>query len=195
MRASGAFGSSEVAALASVGSARACGQAAAIAAQGDGVSWMSMRSRLRVPAVRAGAKCCRALRARAVCTGAVYVSVIGAGVIGAGVICAVMSAGPAMAAECLGAPNRDAPAGSHWYFHVDRTADRKCWYLHATAAAPEPPTGAVEPTEPPVVRPALRPMPRQAQAAGGARPPMSESDEAALYLEFLRWREQQRGAQ
>ena len=152
---------------------------------------MSMRSRLRVPAVRAGATCCRALCARAVCTGAIYAGVIGTGVIGT----AVIGAGPAMAAECLGAPNRDAPAGSHWYFHVDRTADRKCWYLHATAAAPEPPTGAVERTERPVVRPAVRPMPRQAQAADGARPPMSESDEAALYLEFLRWREQQRGAQ
>ena len=136
---------------------------------------MSMRSRLRVPAV---------------CTSAIYAGVLGAGVMGA-----VIGAGPAMAAECLGAPNRDAPAGSHWYFHVDRTADRKCWYLHATAAAPEPPTGAVERTERPVVRPAVRPMPRQAQAADGARPPMSESDEAALYLEFLRWREQQRGAQ
>jgi hypothetical protein len=27
------------------------------------------------------------------------------------------------------------------------------------------------------------------------KPPLSESEQAALYLEFLRWKEQQRGAQ
>ncbi len=131
------------------------------------------------------------LRAGVLCTGVIRASVIGASVIGAG----VLGTGPAMAAECLGAPNRDAPAGSHWYYHMDRTADRKCWYIHATVGAAEPPTGAVERPVERAERPPVRPMPRQAQAADGARPPMSESEQAALYLEFLRWREQQRSAQ
>ncbi len=184
---------------------------------------MSMRSRLCVAAMRDGARHTGVLCTGAIHTGAIRAIGTGmiragirAGVLGAGVIWAavggagvmgagVLGADPAMAAsECLGAPNRDAPAGSHWYYHMDRTADRKCWYLHATVGAADPPTGAlerpverqVERAERPPVRPAARPMPRQAQAAAdGARPPMSESEQAALYLEFLRWREQQRSAQ
>jgi hypothetical protein len=48
------------------------------------------------------------------------------------------------AAECLAAPNTEkTPDGSHWYYHVDHTSGRKCWYvgpqaqqLRQAAAAP-----------------------------------------------------------
>jgi hypothetical protein len=30
---------------------------------------------------------------------------------------------------CLKAPNAEAPKGMHWYYHIDRTKNRKCWYL------------------------------------------------------------------
>ncbi len=31
--------------------------------------------------------------------------------------------------NCLPAPNARAPQGSHWFFHTDRTTQRKCWSL------------------------------------------------------------------
>jgi hypothetical protein len=31
--------------------------------------------------------------------------------------------------DCVTAPNRQAPQGSHWYYRLDRTNHRKCWYL------------------------------------------------------------------
>src|SRR5262245_52953624 len=33
--------------------------------------------------------------------------------------------------ECLRGPNGTAPAGSHWYYRVDRPTGRHCWYLGA----------------------------------------------------------------
>jgi hypothetical protein len=36
---------------------------------------------------------------------------------------------PADAEGCLSAPWGDAPAGSHWRYHVDHVNKRNCWYL------------------------------------------------------------------
>src|SRR5215467_673000 len=33
--------------------------------------------------------------------------------------------------ECLRGPNGTAPAGSHWYYRVDRSTGRHCWYIGA----------------------------------------------------------------
>jgi hypothetical protein len=33
--------------------------------------------------------------------------------------------------ECLRGPNATAPAGSHWYYRVDRSTGRHCWYIGA----------------------------------------------------------------
>jgi hypothetical protein len=115
-------------------------------------------------------------------------------------------ASPVAAADCLTEPNRDAPAGQHWYYHLDRAADRKCWYLHATATAP-PDAPAMElqsvraqrrQSPSPELRRQAAPAPaaelQRQQAAAPQRPaPRSEAEEAALYLEFLRWKEQHRG--
>jgi hypothetical protein len=35
----------------------------------------------------------------------------------------------ARADDCSPAPRSVAPAGSHWYYHSDRTKRRKCWFL------------------------------------------------------------------
>jgi hypothetical protein len=40
-------------------------------------------------------------------------------------------ANTARADDCLTAPNSSAPQGRHWYYHLDRTNQRKCWYLRA----------------------------------------------------------------
>src|SRR5258705_6102147 len=31
--------------------------------------------------------------------------------------------------ECLRGPNGPSPKGSHWYYRVDRSSGRHCWYL------------------------------------------------------------------
>jgi hypothetical protein len=37
---------------------------------------------------------------------------------------------PAGAAEeCIAGPNKESPAGHHWYYRVDRSTKRHCWYL------------------------------------------------------------------
>jgi hypothetical protein len=68
--------------------------------------------------------------------------------------------GVALAADdCLAGPNRAPAPGGHWYYHLDRASDRKCWYLVEPAAqapvAPPPtaqapfPQLAPEPTPQP----------------------------------------------
>src|SRR6516165_10239935 len=44
----------------------------------------------------------------------------------------------ARADDCLAEPNSSAPAGSHWYYHVDKTTQRKCWYIRATDQPVQP---------------------------------------------------------
>ncbi len=53
----------------------------------------------------------------------------------------------ARADDCLAEPNSPAPAGSHWYYHLDRANQRKCWYVRppdqsAQQAAAQAPSGA-----------------------------------------------------
>src|SRR6476661_4991106 len=59
----------------------------------------------------------------------------------------------APAETCLAAPKGVAPQGRHWYYHLDRASQRKCWYLAekgrkvaARTAAPTAPQQA-EPDE------------------------------------------------
>ena len=46
----------------------------------------------------------------------------------------VFSSDSARADSCAAAPAGVAPAGQHWYYHVNRATRHKCWYLHATVA-------------------------------------------------------------
>jgi hypothetical protein len=134
------------------------------------------------------------------------VPVISAGMIGAALAIGLSPA----AADCLGEPNRDAPPGQHWYYRVDHANERKCWYLHATVTgtAEGPPAAELQSVHSlrRQAAPAPEPQRRQAtpapsaqlqrQVAAPQRPaPRSEADEAALYLEFLRWKERHRDAQ
>jgi hypothetical protein len=70
--------------------------------------------------------------------------------------------GHGAADECLGGPDRRAPEGSHWYYHLDRETHRKCWYLGQQGAkvrhvvTPKPdrvgkPSAAEKAVEPPAV--------------------------------------------
>jgi len=142
----------------------------------------------------------------------VCVPVIAAGMIGAALS---FGAGTTLAAvECLTEPNRDPPEGSHWFYRVDRAADRRCWYLRAWSAAPSaapaaeaqratarsPAGQAVQRSRPAESAPAAEAQRATVRSPAGqtaqrARAPLSESDQAALFLEFLRWKEQQKSAQ
>ena len=134
------------------------------------------------------------------------VPAISAGMIGAALAIGVS---PVVAADCLAEPNRDAPPGQHWYYHLDHANDRKCWYLHATV--PGVPRrrrrwncnrcvrsgGRWPPPEPQrrQAAPARCELQRRQVAAPQRPAQRSEAEEAALYLEFLRWKEQHRDAQ
>jgi hypothetical protein len=57
-------------------------------------------------------------------------AVIFIGILGAVEFSATVSGA---AVECVTEPKYDPPEGSHWYYHVDRATDRKCWYIIALA--------------------------------------------------------------
>lgn len=66
-----------------------------------------------------------------------FVSTIVAGIIAGAPLAAVSQTAPTAtstanaAAECLASPKGVAPQGQHWYYRLDRTTKRQCWYLRA----------------------------------------------------------------
>jgi hypothetical protein len=50
---------------------------------------------------------------------------------------AAIQAPPANADSCLAAPKGATPAGSHWYYRLDRVTKRQCWYLREESDAAE----------------------------------------------------------
>src|SRR5262245_11800658 len=65
--------------------------------------------------------------------------------------------------DCITTPNAAPPQGNHWYYRIDRTTQRHCWYLrpesekvggrvHQSTAAAQPPS-AQEPVSPPTAQP------------------------------------------
>ncbi|HEV2956695.1 MAG TPA: hypothetical protein VGX95_11300, partial [Xanthobacteraceae bacterium] len=78
--------------------------------------------------------------------------------------------GAARGEDCLAGPNAQAPAGSHWFYRLDRATHRKCWYLgdakrrrapaaqasaprRSVAAPPDEPEAAPAPQVPPRAEP------------------------------------------
>jgi hypothetical protein len=59
------------------------------------------------------------------------------------IISGAMVLGPfdfARADNCLAAPNSTAPNGSHWYYHLNRATQQKCWYVRSSEKEPPYPT-------------------------------------------------------
>jgi hypothetical protein len=79
----------------------------------------------------------------------------------------------ASADDCLAEPNSPAPAGSHWYYHLDRATQRKCWYIHAKDQ-PVQPAAAQATSDPASLTPAA-PIPLEKPAQASASDPMSIS--------------------
>jgi hypothetical protein len=86
------------------------------------------------------------------------------------------------AVECITEPKFDPPEGRHWYYHIDRATDRKCWNLMALAPETAPASAVHSHASAPSTL---------SQTGRRTKPPLSESEQAALFLEFLRWKAQQ----
>jgi hypothetical protein len=54
----------------------------------------------------------------------------------------------ARADDCLTAPNSSAPQGSHWYYHIDRASQRKCWHFRAPGEPAQDATAATSEAAP-----------------------------------------------
>jgi len=60
------------------------------------------------------------------------------------IICSLTTAARldlALADDCLAAPNSPAPKGSHWYYHLNRATQQKCWYVRSVERLPQDVTG------------------------------------------------------
>ncbi|WP_454648355.1 hypothetical protein [Bradyrhizobium liaoningense] len=66
-----------------------------------------------------------------------FVSALVGGIIAGAPLAAVAQNAPApssaasTASDCLAAPKGAAPQGQHWYYRLERTTKRQCWYLRA----------------------------------------------------------------
>jgi hypothetical protein len=79
--------------------------------------------------------------------------------------------------DCLAQPNSGAPAGSHWYYHVERATQRKCWYMRVLDGQAQHPdvqtqvtTSIPIPTERPVTASPDAPMPLTPDAGASPQP-------------------------
>lgn len=97
----------------------------------------------------------------------------------------------AAADNCLAAPKEKTPAGSHWYYRLERGTKRQCWYLRdendksARAAPQEPsaddaPESAAADPAPPPPRPVVRKSVANAHAELAAAQQRVEQDAAAV---------------
>src|SRR5262249_4146852 len=64
-------------------------------------------------------------------------------------LAAASAARSAPAEDCLAGPNAQAPAGSHWYYRLDRATHRKGWYIGAQSPRPHPALTGRRATPPP----------------------------------------------
>jgi len=60
-----------------------------------------------------------------------FISAIFASVLAGASVAGVANDAARAADDCLVAPKKETPDGSHWYYRVDRATQRHCWYLRA----------------------------------------------------------------
>jgi hypothetical protein len=108
------------------------------------------------------------------CFALAYIGVVGAAL--------ELGVNYALAADdCITESNLVPPKGTRWDYRIDRAANRKCWFLMMVTTAPAPPQ-------------TRRSLPRSTLARVSpehrSTRNLSESEQAPLFLEFLRWKEQ-----
>jgi hypothetical protein len=96
--------------------------------------------------------------------------------------------------NCIREPNAAAPEGSHWYYHMDRATQQKCWHLRSEGIKKRPRTQQATTAVPPPAspEPVVQPIAQTAAAsvattAGEAKPaeddltvPMSSIETSGL---------------
>jgi hypothetical protein len=85
-------------------------------------------------------------------------------------------ANTARADDCLTEPKSPAPQGTHWYYHVDRTNQRKCWYVRAPGQPAQQAVAQATSEAAPAAQ--SHSMPASATTAGSAPMSISPGDSA-----------------
>ena len=116
-------------------------------------------------------------------------ALVSAGVVGASLELGVNYA--SAADDCITESNLVPPKGSRWNYHIDRATNRKCWFLMKVTTAPATPQ--TRRTLPQLDLARAEPEHRElstAETGQRGKHKLSEAEQATLFLEFLRWREQ-----
>ena len=87
-----------------------------------------------------------------------FVSALFASLLAGAPLTTVTHGATAVADDCLAGPKGQAPQGAHWYYRVDRSTKRHCWYLADQQHTPRSQTAAVN-------SPALTKPPQDADGA------------------------------
>jgi hypothetical protein len=87
-----------------------------------------------------------------------FVSALFASLLAGAPLTTVTHGATAVADDCLAGPKGQAPQGAHWYYRVDRSTKRHCWYLADQQHTPRSQTAAAN-------SPASAKLPQDADAA------------------------------
>lgn len=71
-----------------------------------------------------------------------FVSALFASLLAGAPLTTVTHGATTVADDCMSGPKGQAPQGAHWYYHVDRSTKRHCWYLADQQHTPRSQTAA-----------------------------------------------------
>src|SRR5271156_2021604 len=71
-----------------------------------------------------------------------FVSALFASLLAGAPLTTVTHGATTVADDCLSGPKGHAPQGAHWYYRVDRSTKRHCWYLADQQHTPRSQTAA-----------------------------------------------------
>jgi hypothetical protein len=97
---------------------------------------------------------------------------------------------------CITESNLFPPKGSRWYYHIDHPTNRKCWFLMKAMTAPVTSETQHKLSRLDLARtsPELGELSTARQTGQRGKHKLGEAEQAALFVEFLRWKEQQSAA-
>jgi hypothetical protein len=76
-----------------------------------------------------------------------FVSALFASLLAGAPLTTVTHGATTVADDCLAGPKGHAPQGAHWYYRVDRSTKRHCWYLADQQHTPRSQTAAAKPPQ------------------------------------------------
>jgi hypothetical protein len=84
--------------------------------------------------------------------------------------------------ECMASPGPPAAQGMHWYYRIDRTSNRHCWYLQSAAMQVRS-HEAVPPSKPPLARIGPEQSPAGSQKVDLQTPPLQPAPAEDVRIE------------